>query len=133
MRERWFLALLGVCTLCGATVVAQQSQGTGGLQLLVRDEFAGAVAGAAVTVTGPQGYERAIATNVAGEVTLDGLVPGTYTAKVESPGFDPRQLNDIRVAADGRVARTVELKITAFAASVDVVPNARSENLRESS
>jgi hypothetical protein len=130
MRPRGLLLLLGCLALGVRPALAQQQSGS--LQLLVRDEVAAAVVGASVTVTGPGGFKKTASSDGSGEVLIDGLAPGIYTAEIESPGFDPRRLNDLRISA-GRLTRTVELKITGFAAQVDVLPNPRTQRLRESS
>ena len=57
----------------------------------------------------------------------------TYAAAIESPGFDVRQLKDLRITSNGRITRTVELKISGFVTQVDVVPDPRTQRLRESS
>jgi hypothetical protein len=136
MRARIPAGLIGMCalwTLWGAAVGAQERAGAGRVQLIVRDEFAAAIVGAEVTLVGPGRSKRTAVTTDTGEATFEGLPAGAYTATIESAGFEAKQINDLRLTATGRLTRTVELKISGFAAQVEVTPNAGTERLRESS
>jgi len=54
----------------------------------VTDQTGGVMAGAAVTVTDVQrGISRILTTDQAGEYAAPGLLPGTYTVRVEANGF----------------------------------------------
>ena len=84
----------------------------------VRDSTSAVVAGAVVTITSrDSGLKRSARTDDAGRFNFPQLRPGSYSVRVEAPGFEPRQIDNV-VAGLGqkqtvdftlRVARSNEI------------------------
>lgn len=79
------------------------------------------LAGASVTLIGPDGAERKTTTDAAGHWSFEGLQPGKYKVKIESDGFKPLVLQDTVTAGEAAeisdrlepVSEGPELTITA--------------------
>jgi len=71
-----------------STVVAWAQIDTGSIVGMVRYPSGAAVPKATVTVTnGATGVSETTQTNSAGEYQVPALIPGTYSVKVNAPGF----------------------------------------------
>ncbi|QNP90821.1 carboxypeptidase regulatory-like domain-containing protein [Corynebacterium lujinxingii] len=55
----------------------------------VIDDDGNPVAGATVTLTGPDGTPRTVQVGADGSLNVDGLRPGEYTVRIEAPGYEP--------------------------------------------
>ncbi|MBI1740061.1 MAG: TonB-dependent receptor [Acidobacteriales bacterium] len=72
-----------------------QGVATGELHVAVKDPKGGAVANATVTARDQaRAFERSTNTNVDGEYRLLALPPGTYTVRVDAPGFAKVEARD---------------------------------------
>src|SRR5687768_16150 len=93
------VALGLICAVLAAEPLdAQNAPRPGTLRLIIRDATDLAVTGAVVTLSeSAGGPTRTAAANERGEAIFDNLPPGEYIARVESPGFTPVQVNDLRV------------------------------------
>jgi len=99
-----FAALL-VCP----SILAQSV--TGRILGIVTDQSGGVVAGATVTVTDVQrGTKRTMVTDASGEYVVPELPPGTYTVRVEAPGFKAAERPNIllEVAKDVSIDFSVQ-------------------------
>jgi hypothetical protein len=126
---RLFVAL--VCILgCAMPVFSQAGADTskGALTVEVTDPSAAIIPGAAVTLVGPMGEQRA-ATDVRGQITFFNLVPGSYKVTVEQKGFSTKTVQNINVMSAQRPTVPVQLEtgqlteiveVTASALQVDV-------------
>ena len=94
----------------------------GTLRLFVRDATDLAVSGAAVTVTAATGVTRAAVANERGEAIFDNLAPGEYVARIESPGFTPVDVTNLRVRSGAQTSRNVSLAIASLTEEIDVSP-----------
>jgi outer membrane receptor for ferrienterochelin and colicin len=113
-------ALLG---LRAAPALAQAAAARpGNLRVTVRDATNLPIPGAQVSAFDGSGSEHRGLTNERGTADLEALPPGTYTIRVESPGFDPLTIGAVSVRSGARVSREVELKIAGFVDQVDVLP-----------
>jgi Carboxypeptidase regulatory-like domain len=112
-----------------AVAAAQTQPRPGSLRLVVRDATDLAIPSATVTITGPSGVTRSVQANERGEATFDGLTPGEYAAHVESPGFTPADIKDLRVRAGAQSSSNVSLEIASLAEEVDVSPAADDAQL----
>ena len=90
MRLRWVCVLV----LSVASAVAQEN--TGSIMGAVVDPEGAAIPNATVTIVSPVSLETK--TRETGEFVLGGLAPGTYTLRVQEPGFRTRDL-EVRVEA----------------------------------
>ena len=96
----------------------------------VTDQTGGVMAGAAVTVTDVQrGISRILTTDQAGEYAAPGLLPGTYTVRVEANGFKTSEHTGIllEVGKDIRVdlslrpgARSEKITVTGEPPSMEI-------------
>ncbi len=68
----------------------------------------GALVGATVTVTSPDGTQRQVITDETGKWRVDALPPGKYKVHVESPGFEPVE-NQEEVAVGEETEATYRL------------------------
>ncbi|PYX31732.1 MAG: hypothetical protein DMG80_09785 [Acidobacteria bacterium] len=72
-----------------------QSAATGDLYVLVKDPRGAAVTNATVSASDQvRAFERSATTNIDGEYRLQALPPGTYTVRVEAPGFAKVEAKD---------------------------------------
>jgi hypothetical protein len=115
----FWLAVVGVTT---PPVLAQQPLRPGTLRFVVRDATNLPVAGATVIVTPAGGAALTAVANDRGEAIFDRMTPGDYGARIESPGFKPVDVKDLRVRAGGQTTRTVDLEIAGLLEEIDVTP-----------
>jgi hypothetical protein len=90
-------ALLVLCVACLLPAEAlAQGETTSAIVGQVRDTTNAVVPGAIVTITNPDtGLRRSAKTDDLGRFNFPQLKPGTYSVKVEAPGFEPRQNNNV--------------------------------------
>lgn len=105
---------------------AQQAPG-GVLHVTVVDASGAVIVGATVTVTGIENANKAVApepvqTSPQGVATVSRLVPGRYAVEAAFPGFDTRQLPDVRVR-NGDNRQVILLPIAGVKDSVVVEQN----------
>ena len=117
------LAIVLLSALFPAAVFAQPRTDAA-LRVTVVDPSGAVIVGARVTVTptvlvqgGPDA--AALDTGARGDAAFASIEPGRYTIRVESPGFEPATIRDIRLRA-GDNRREVKLAIAKFAETVDV-------------
>ncbi len=116
---RILLSLL--CLSLAAPLYAQPRLGS--LRLVVRDLTDLTITGAAVTITALDGQVRTIESNESGEARFDGLPPGDYVAHVESPGFTPLDVKELRVRAGAQTSRNIVLQIAGLVEEIEVLPS----------
>ena len=85
-----------------AAAAAAQTPVPGTLRVTVVDPSGAVIVDATVTVTGAEDGTRAVTpvpakTVDTGIATVTGLTPGRYTIQAEFPGFETKQLPDVRV------------------------------------
>jgi hypothetical protein len=89
-----FLVLIAAC-LRPVEAVAQ-GETTSAIVGEVKDATSAVVPGATVTITNHEtGLKRSATTDVAGRFNFPQLKPGAYLVKVEAPGFEPQQNNNV--------------------------------------
>ena len=94
--------------LCLSTAIPLSAQPRpGALRFTVRDVTDLTIAGATVTLTASTGATRNMTANERGEALFDALAPGDYAAHIESPGFTPLDVKDLRVRAGSQTNRSV--------------------------
>ena len=109
-------AVVALVVLFATAVFAQTAAS---LRVTVVDPSGAVLVGARVTVS-----DHAVDTNARGEAAFDTLQPGRYTIRVESAGFEPRELRDERLRA-GDNRRQVKLALAKLAETVQVGREAR--------
>src|SRR5580658_8343942 len=114
-----FLALTMACLF--PTEALAQGETTSAIVGEVRDATNAVEPGATVTITSHEtGLKRSARTDDAGRFNFPQLKPGTYSVKVEAPGFEPQQ-NDNVVSGLGQ-KQTVDftLKVARSNETVEV-------------
>jgi hypothetical protein len=108
-----------VCQLAFA-----QSVATGDLYVIVKDPKGAAVTNATVSASDQvRAFERSATTNIDGEYRLLALPPGTYTVRVEAPGFAKVEAKDLIV----NIGQLRELPIALSIAGTQETITVRSE------
>ena len=110
-----------VCALLVAATAYAQTRTDATLRVTVVDPSGAVIVGAHVRVTPG---DAALDTGPRGEATFTALEPGRYSIRVESPGFEAREVRDARVRA-GENRREVKLAIARLAETVQVGREAR--------
>ena len=116
------MTVLAMATATSALVSAQTQPRPATLRLIIRDATDLAVAGAAVTLTPTSGAARNAQADERGEVIFESVVPGDYSVHIESPGFTPVDIKELRVRAGAQVSRNVALAIASLTEEIDVSP-----------
>src|SRR5580700_6559125 len=92
-RQVLILAVVASLSLLQALA---QGETTSAIVGQIRDTTNAVVPGATVTITNPEtGLRRSAKTDGSGRFNFPQLKPGTYSVKVEAPGFEPRQNNNV--------------------------------------
>jgi hypothetical protein len=123
------LAALAIAAAVAAPAAAQSPDTA--VRVVVADQSGAVIVNATVRLqpTEPAGEAREGITNSQGEVTFAGLAPGRYALRAEFPGFDPRQIDEVRVRAGQSVRREMKLNIARVAADVQVGQDPRDRAL----
>jgi len=101
-RQPWQCFLLGALT---CALISAQMTVTGNIAGTVIDPSGQSIAGAKITLTNTSTSEpRSTVTNELGAFSLLAMQPGTYTMRVEHPGFKVHERRAIQVSANERVA-----------------------------
>jgi len=137
---RFSCIVVAIVALMALPLAAQQAATiTGGLNGTVTDSTSAAVAGATVTITGPQGT-RVITTDAQGHYGISGLIPGFYDISVEKTGFKKVQSKHNEVVVGGSSLLNMSLpignaeetvQVTAEAVSIDTESTAIDANLTD--
>ena len=87
----------------------------------VKDQTGGVIAGATATVTDVQrGISRTLTTDSEGGYSAPNLIPGSYTVRVETPGFNAVERKDIVVEVGSDVRVDIALQPGSQAQTVTV-------------
>ena len=113
---RWAALACAVLTVFPAVSHAQT---TGSISGQVIDQHSAPIAGATVTVVGPQGTQT-VKTDRAGYFTVPYLTPGSYTVKVESNGFKTAERTDQLVSLGQTLNLQTKLEVAAIAETIHV-------------
>src|SRR5258705_13479386 len=105
--------------LCFTPVHAQNITTRGSIGGTVLDANGAAIPGATITVTGPIGVQTATSDD-SGVFTIDNLIPGTYTVRVQQTGFQSALANNVTVYVGKDTTLNLKLQPGDVAATVDV-------------
>jgi Carboxypeptidase regulatory-like domain len=100
-----------ILTLCVVLVSASAyAQSTARINGRVLDQFGAVLPGASVTVTDAStGVARDTVTNGEGLYSVPALNPGSYSVKIELPGFAPQEKRDVVVLTGATVTLDMQL------------------------
>ena len=113
--------LLGLlCAFVAVPAFAQPRPGT--LRVVVRDATDLTIPAATVAITSSTGVVHSMVSNERGEALFEALSPGEYVAHVESPGFTPQDVKDLRVRAGAQTSRNIVMEIAGLAEEIEVLP-----------
>ena len=110
---------------------AAQSPRDAGLRIVVLDPTGAVIVNATVRLLPiePAGPALETVTNQQGEAVFAGLPPGRYRVSGEFPGFEPRQLDEIRLRAGANPRRELKLNLAKVAEDVVVGQDPRDRAL----
>ena len=125
--------LAGSLMLAGASVAPVFAQATRDavLRVTVADQTGAVIVNAMVTIqpVEPVGPPVEVATDERGEAMVATLAPGRYSVRAEFPGFEPRQLDDLRLRAGSSTRREMKLNLAKVAEDVTVGQDPRDRAL----
>lgn len=114
-------SILALTLLGSAVMLMSQTTAISRISGSVKDSTGGAVPNAQVTATGPMSNaSRTTLTDANGQFVFESLVPGSYTVKVEIPGFKLFQRAGVSVTADKPADLPIALQVSEASSSVDV-------------
>ncbi len=105
--------------LCFTPVHAQNITTRGAISGTVLDANGAAIPGATITVTGPIGVQTETSDD-SGVFTIENLIPGTYTVRVQQTGFQSALANNVTVYVGKDTTLNLRLQPGDVAATVDV-------------
>jgi hypothetical protein len=115
------LASFALCLLALALPGASHAQDLSGMQGTVTDQTGAVVVGATVTVTNDAtDVARSVVSSSAGTWTITDLNPGTYTVKVEKPGFQTIVMKGLPVQPGRQSSADASLKPSSVTETVEV-------------
>ena len=119
--KKIFLMVLAFCLLSFTAFLAQGQdlQTKGAIKGTITDSGGAVVVGATVTVTGPTG-ERTTVSNSDGLFSVDNLIPGSYSVKVEQKGFKKSVANNVTVFVGKQATLEMKLETGDVSAIVEV-------------
>jgi hypothetical protein len=119
MSKKVFLILALCIGLSSAMAIAQDVTTKGSIGGTVADTTGAAIPGAKISVTGPTGIRTEV-TDQNGVFRVDNLTPGTYTVRVEQPGFQAAVANNVTVFVGREASLNLKLTPGDVSATVDV-------------
>lgn len=125
-----FAALAFLCTV----TTSLWAQGATSLRGSITDPQKAIIPTAKITlIDAGSGGTRSAVSSQSGEYQFLQLRPGTYTLRVESPGFSPKEITGIALLVDTPSTVDVALDVASSAASVSVVAEAAQLNTVDAS
>jgi hypothetical protein len=121
-------SVLLILLFCLQFGVAQtKAPANASLELVIKDPSGALIYRAQVELRRNSKTESIVETNQKGEAKFNRLKVGQYQARIEAPGFKPRDLDDLQLTA-GTNRLEVSLEIEAITADVEVSEEARVRN-----
>ena len=101
------------------------------LRITVADQTGAIIVNAKVTIqpVEPAGQPVEVMTDERGEAVVATLAPGRYSVRAEFPGFEPRQIDDVRLRAGSSTRREMKLNLAKVAEDVTVGQDPRDRAL----
>src|SRR5579872_2569300 len=130
--SRYRSIALMVCAL--ASLWNAYPQSTTSLRGIITDSQGGVIPGAIVTLSDPdKGLSRQIVSNGVGEYAFLQMSPGTYTLKVENPGFSTATRDNLKLLVNTPATLDVRLEVGNAAETVNVTAEAAATNTTDAS
>ena len=118
-----FLVLTVVCLLPVGALA--QGETTSAIVGEVRDTTNAAVPGATVTITSrDNGLKRSAQADGAGRFNFPQLRPDTYSVRVEAPGFEPQQIDNVAAGLGQKQSVDFTLRVARSNETVEVISEA---------
>jgi hypothetical protein len=119
--RRWFTGLIGTVVLAvSLPLAAQVSNATGNIQGKITDPTGAVVSNAKVTIANKAtGRTIDSTTTTSGVYTSGSLVPGVYTVRVESTGFETTELT-VTVQVGVTTGGSIKMQVGASSQTVEV-------------
>ena len=125
MRFHLRLACILACLMVAGSFLSISAQtGTGSIHGTVVDPSGAAVVNATVAAITPDGQAKTTTTSRSGYYEIKGLVPGTYTLTVSTPGFADFVQDNLNLAAGQSQLLDVSLAIAVEKEKVNVTDQA---------
>ncbi len=121
-RQANFISLI-VCTLVLAASVSRLSAqiATGRITGRVTDSTGAVIAGATVAITSDAtGVAQTVRTGAGGDYVFEAVNPGSYTLKVEAPGFAPYTSQGVQAHIQDNLTIDVKLVVGTVGQQVSV-------------
>jgi Carboxypeptidase regulatory-like domain len=116
----WSIVLIEALALFSTQAMAQ-GETTSAIVGQVYDATNAALAGATVTITNREtGATRTAKTDGAGRFNFPQLKPGTYSVRVEAPGFQPQENDNVFSGLGQKQALEIRLKVEQARETVEV-------------
>src|SRR5688572_29261721 len=114
-----------------APAATQTAARDAALRIVVADPTGAVIVGAKVTLQPVESTGAAIeaVTNERGEALFENVAPARYAVRAEFPGFEPRQLDDLRLRAGSNTRREMRLPIAKIAEDLVVAQDPRDRAL----
>jgi hypothetical protein len=130
VRPARVTALVVLAVALGAPEARAQTPKEATLKVTIADQSGAVIPGARVTLqpADPAGAAKEILTDEKGEAEFAGLAPGRVTVRAEFPGFETRQIDDLRLRA-GLTKRDLRLPIGKVTEDVQVGRDGRDRAL----
>jgi len=123
MKNILWLSIVLCLTLGSSGGFAQDIQTKGSIGGQVTDKNGAVIPGATVKITGPLG-ERTVTANDQGLYSVENLVPGTYTVRVESANFKATEISNVEVFVGKTATTNVSLEPGVISETVTVTAGA---------
>jgi hypothetical protein len=130
---RRFFLLFSICSILFAPRLFAQT-GTTSLRGTILDKSGASVAGATVTLTDNSvGLQRNVVSSSTGAYEFVSLAPGTYSLKVESPGFRAYEQKSIQLLVNNPATVNVTLSVGSTSETVEVSAESQTINTTDAS
>jgi hypothetical protein len=131
MRRTALVCVAFVLFALTGTPAASQTARDATLRVGVVDQTGAVIVNAKVTLQPiePAGAPAEAITNERGEAAFTTLAPGRYAVRAEFPGFDPKELDDLRLRAGANTRREMKLNLAKIAQDVEVGQDPRDRAL----
>jgi hypothetical protein len=123
--------LAGLSLACSAQTAWAQPARDASLRVTVVDQTGAIIVNSQVTIVPvePVGQAVEVVTDERGEAVAATLAPGRYSVRAEFPGFEPRQIDDLRLRAGSNTRREMKLNLAKVAEDVVVGQDSRDRAL----
>ena len=119
IRATYVAAIVSMWFAAAPALQAQSRAPQGSLRVTVADPTGAVIVGARVQLVSEGEPGTPVATDARGQAVFSALAPGRYTVRVESDGFEPASVEDLRVR-NGETRRDVRLAMGKLSEEITV-------------